>query len=230
MIHTPGFYTDTIGNAYFNGTINALDGWFGTEQHNWYIGTTIITDIMNNDGALTGDEYSYLKATENAAIVVNEWHLQSYATSSDTANYINLVATNEIRFYKNQFKGGTVHFGYRWSDGSTSPLITEYRFNNGNGSPTQVTASQFNGNLNGIATRTKTTGVYTYKTTFTSTNTAITKFGISMRSDYSNGTAWVTLSDILIVPEKYYIDLLSSNSVKTKFHNAYISCNEIIEN
>ena len=77
MIHTPGFYTDTIGNAYFNGTINALDGWFGTEQHNWYIGTTIITDIMNNDGALTGDEYSYLKATENAAIVVNEWHLQS---------------------------------------------------------------------------------------------------------------------------------------------------------
>lgn len=74
------------------------------------------------------------------------------------------------------------------------------------------------------------TGVYTYKTTFTSTSTSITKFGISMRSDYSNGTAWVTLSDILIVPEKYYIDLLSSNSVKTKFHNTYISCNEIIEN
>lgn len=76
----------------------------------------------------------------------------------------------------------------------------------------------------------KTTGVYTYKATFTSTSTSITKFGISMRSDYSNGTAWVTLSDILIVPEKYYIDLLSSNSVKTKFHNTYISCNEIIEN
>lgn len=76
----------------------------------------------------------------------------------------------------------------------------------------------------------KTTGVYTYKTTFISTSTSITKFGISMRSDYSNGTAWVTLSDILIVPEKYYIDLLSSNSVKTKFHNTYISCNEIIEN
>ena len=443
MIHTPGFYTDTIGNAYFNGTINALGGWFGTEQHNWYIGTTILANIMNNDGALTGDEYSYLKATENTAIVVNEWHLQSqndtmslqsglttlnngkfvlnpqdnkyydfgivkpdmskdaksynkkflyirradtptthpqdweylfhvdydgsiwyknqnvsggnvflsttggtikgdltvtgtlnatanqakkvvnalsingkaydgsaainvgsiaikyggtggttvnearanlgvlgannkngyyglarpdgndtdwirstvnglipyqsgnagdghsslgtstwyfsdayidfihgslkgtadravcddegnkisstylkatstefdsitvgnmivngtarfvnglmgtltgnvignvsgsanYATSSNVANYITLVVNNEIRFYKNQFKGGTVHFGYRWSDGSTSPLITEYRFNNGNGSPTQVTASQFNGNLNGEATK-----------------------------------------------------------------------------
>ena len=468
MIHTPGFYTDTIGNAYFNGTINALDGWFGTEQHNWYIGTTIITDIMNNDGALTGDEYSYLKATENAAIVVNEWHLQSqndnmslqsglttlnngkfvlnpqdnkyydfgivkpdmskdaksynkkflyirradtptthpqdweylfhvdydgsiwyknqnvaggnvflsttggtikgdltvtgtlnatanqakkvvnalsingkaydgsaainvgsisiayggtggttvnearanlgvlgannkngyyglacpdgndtdwirstvnglipyqsgnagdghsslgtstwyfseayidfihgslkgtadravcddegnkisstylkatstefdsitvgnmivngtarfvnglmgtltgnvignvsgsasYATSSDTANYINLVATNEIRFYKNQFKGGTVHFGYRWSDGSTSPLITEYRFNNGNGSPTQVTASQFNGNLNGIATKTTLLNPVTTSDTFT-TGTSTWRMGIT---------------------------------------------------
>lgn len=468
MIHTPGFYTDTIGNAYFNGTINALDGWFGTEQHNWYIGTTIITDIMNNDGALTGDEYSYLKATENAAIVVNEWHLQSqndnmslqsglttlnngkfvlnpqdnkyydfgivkpdmskdaksynkkflyirradtptthpqdweylfhvdydgsiwyknqnvaggnvflsttggtikgdltvtgtlnatanqakkvvnalsingkaydgsaainvdsiaiayggtggttvneartnlgvlgvnnkngyyglarpdgndtdwirstvnglipyqsgiagdghsslgtstwyfseayidfihgslkgtadravcddegnkisstylkatstefdsitvgnmivngtarfvnglmgtltgnvignvsgsasYATSSDNANYINLVATNEIRFYKKQFKGGTVHFGYRWADGSTSPLITEYRFNNGNGSPTQVTASQFNGNLNGIATRTTLLNPITTSDTFT-TGTSTWRSGIT---------------------------------------------------
>lgn len=468
MIHTPGFYTDTIGNAYFNGTINALDGWFGTEQHNWYIGTTIITDIMNNDGALTGDEYSYLKATENAAIVVNEWHLQSqndnmslqsglttlnngkfvlnpqdnkyydfgivkpdmskdaksynkkflyirradtptthpqdweylfhvdydgsiwyknqnvaggnvflsttggtikgdltvtgtlnatanqakkvvnalsingkaydgsaainvgsisiayggtggntvnearanlgvlgannkngyyglacpdgndtdwirstvnglipyqsgnagdghsslgtstwyfseayvdfihgslkgtadravcddegnkisstylkatstefdsitvgnmivngtarfvnglmgtltgnvignvsgsasYATSSDTANYINLVATNEIRFYKKQFKGGTVHFGYRWADGSTSPLITEYRFNNGNGSPTQVTASQFNGNLNGIANRTTLLNPVTTSDTFT-TGTSTWRNGIT---------------------------------------------------
>ena len=468
MIHTPGFYTDTLRNAYFNCTINGLDGWFGREQHNWYYGTTIITDIMNNDGALTGDEYSYLKATENAAIVVNEWHLQSqndnmslqsglttlnngkfvlnpqdnkyydfgivkpdmskdaksynkkflyirradtptthpqdweylfhvdydgsiwyknqnvaggnvflsttggtikgdltvtgtlnatanqakkvinalsingkaydgsaainvgsisiayggtggttvnearanlgvlgannkngyyglarpdgndtdcirstvnglipyqsgiagdghsslgtstwyfseayidfihgslkgtadravcddegnkisstylkatstefdsitvgnmivngtarfvnglmgtltgnvignvsgsasYATSSDTANYINLVATNEIRFYKNQFKGGTVHFGYRWSDGSTSPLITEYRFNNGNGSPTQVTASQFNGNLNGIATRTTLLNPVTTSDAFT-TGTSTWRNGIT---------------------------------------------------
>ena len=494
MIHTPGFYTDTIGNAYFNGTINALDGWFGTEQHNWYIGATIITDIMNNDGALTGDEYSYLKATENAAIVVNEWHLQSqndnmslqsglttlnngkfvlnpqdnkyydfgivkpdmskdaksynkkflyirradtptthpqdweylfhvdydgsiwyknqnvaggnvflsttggtikgdltvtgtlnatanqakkvinalsingkaydgsaainvgsisiayggtggttvnearanlgvlgannkngyyglacpdgndtdwirstvnglipyqsgiagdghsslgtstwyfseayidfihgslkgtadravcddegnkisstylkatstefdsitignmivngtarfvnglmgtltgnvignvsgsasYATSSDTANYINLVATNEIRFYKNRFKGGTVHFGYRWSDGSTSPLITEYRFNNGNGSPTQVTASQFNGNLNGIATRTTLLNPVTTSDTFT-TGTSTWRNGITdgyvvwgqwwrdtnLTNDTANLTIWI---------------------------------------
>lgn len=77
VIHTPGLYTDATGNAYFNGTVNAYGGWFGTDKHNWYIGSTIFTDIMNNDGALTGGEYSYLKATDNVAIVVNEWHLQS---------------------------------------------------------------------------------------------------------------------------------------------------------
>lgn len=128
----------------------------------------------------------------------------SYATSSDTANYINLVATNEIRFYKNQFKGGTVHFGYRWSDGSTSPLITEYRFNNGNGSPTQVTASQFNGNLNGIATRTTLLNPVTTSDTFT-TGTSTWRNGITdgyvvwgqwwrdtnLTNDTANLTIWI---------------------------------------
>ena len=108
-----------------------------------------------------------LMGTLTGNVIGNVSGSASYATSSDTANYINLVATNEIRFYKNQFKGGTVHFGYRWSDGSTSPLITEYRFNNGNGSPTQVTASQFNGNLNGIATRTTLLNPVTTSDTFT---------------------------------------------------------------
>lgn len=494
VIHTPGLYTDSIGNAYFNGTVNAYGGWFGTDQHNWYIGSTIFTDIMNNDGALTGGEYSYLKATDNAAIVVNEWHLQSqnntmslqsglttlnngkfvlnpqdnkyydfgivkpdmsknaksynkkflyirradtptthpqdweylfhvdydgsiwykgkniagdgvflpvtggtikgdltvtgtlnatanqakkvanalsingkaydgsatinvgsiaiayggtggstvntarenlrvlgannvngyygwtcpdgndtnwirstvnglipyqsgkagdghsqlgtstwyfskayidfiygslkgtadravcddegnkisstylkatstefdsitvgnmivngtakfvnglmgtltgdvignvsgsanYAKSSDVANYINLVAANEIRFHKNQFKGGTVHFGYKWSDGSTSPLITEYRFNNGNGSLTQVTASQFNGNLNGIAAKTTLLNPVTKSDTFT-TGTSTWRNGItdgyvvwgqywkdtSLTNDSGNLTIWI---------------------------------------
>ncbi len=109
MIHTPGFYTDTIGNAYFNGTINALDGWFGTEQHNWYIGTTTLTDIMNNDGALTGDEYSYLKATENAAIVVNEWHLQS---QSDTMSLQSgLTTLNNGKFVLNPQDNKYYDFG-----------------------------------------------------------------------------------------------------------------------
>lgn len=141
------------------------------------------------------------------SIVTNQANVSgsaSYATSSDTANYINLVATNEIRFYKNQFKGGTVHFGYRWSDGSTSPLITEYRFNNGNGSPTQVTASQFNGNLNGIATRTTLLNPVTTSDTFT-TGTSTWRNGITdgyvvwgqwwrdtnLTNDTANLTIWI---------------------------------------
>lgn len=119
-----------------------------------------------------------LMGTLTGNVIGNVSGSASYATSSDTANYINLVATNEIRFYKNQFKGGTVHFGYRWSDGSTSPLITEYRFNNGNGSPTQVTASQFNGNLNGIATRTTLLNPVTTSDTFT-TGTSTWRNGIT---------------------------------------------------
>lgn len=75
-----------------------------------------------------------------------------------------------------------------------------------------------------------TSGTYVYKTSFTSTDTAVTNLGLSMRSDYSNGTAWVTLSNVIVIPDKYYVDLLSSNTTKTKFQNTYISCNEIIEN
>ena len=119
-----------------------------------------------------------LMGTLTGNVIGNVSGSAGYATSSDTANYINLVATNEIRFYKNQFKGGTVHFGYRWADGSTSPLITEYRFNNGNGSPTQVTASQFNGNLNGIATKTTLLNPVTTSDTFT-TGTSTWRMGIT---------------------------------------------------
>lgn len=57
-------------------------------------------------------------------------------------------------------------------------MITEYRFNNGNGSPTQVTASQFNGNLNGIATRTTLLNPVTTSDTFT-TGTSTWRNGIT---------------------------------------------------
>lgn len=109
MIHTPGFYTDGIGNAFFNGTVNALAGWFGTNKHNWYIGSTTFTNIMNNDGALTGGEYSYLKATDNAAIVVNEWHLQSQNTSMSLQS--GLTTLNNGKFVLNPQDNKYYDFG-----------------------------------------------------------------------------------------------------------------------
>ena len=72
-------------------------------------------------------------------------------------------------------------------------------------------------------------GTYTYECTFTLTEDFYNNYygsNIGLRSDYSNGTAWIKVSDIKIIPEKY---LLESN-VKTKVGQNYISTKEIIEN
>lgn len=72
---------------------------------------------------------------------------------SASTDALNWTHGNEIRFTKpNYTEPQTLHFAYAWADGSQSKLINDYRFNNGNGYDlAQVTASQFNGNLNGNA-------------------------------------------------------------------------------
>lgn len=83
-------------------------------------------------------------------------HSHSYAGSAsaggaaNSANAINWVAGNEIRFTKPSFTSPqALHFGWAWADNSKTKLISEYRFDGGDGQLTQVTASQFNGNVNG---------------------------------------------------------------------------------
>lgn len=80
-------------------------------------------------------------------------HTHSYAGSAsaggaaNSANAINWVAGNEIRFTKPSFTSPqALHFGWAWADGSKVKLISEYIFDGGDGQLTQVTASQFNGN------------------------------------------------------------------------------------
>lgn len=80
-------------------------------------------------------------------------HSHSYAGSAsaggaaNSANAINWVAGNEIRFTKPSFTSPqALHFGWAWADNSKTKLISEYRFDGGDGQLTQVTASQFNGN------------------------------------------------------------------------------------
>lgn len=80
-------------------------------------------------------------------------HSHSYAGSAsaggaaNSANAINWVAGNEIRFTKPSFTSPqALHFGWAWADGSKVKLISEYIFDGGDGQLTQVTASQFNGN------------------------------------------------------------------------------------
>ncbi len=84
-------------------------------------------------------------------------HTHSYAGSSsaggaaNSTNAINWVAGNEIRFTKPSSNATSLHIGYKWADGTLSKLINEYIFDGGDGNKTQVTASQFNGSLNGNA-------------------------------------------------------------------------------
>lgn len=71
---------------------------------------------------------------------------------SASTNAINWVAGNEIRFTKPSYTSPqALHFGWAWADNSKTKLISEYRFDGGDGQLTQVTASQFNGPLNGNA-------------------------------------------------------------------------------
>lgn len=85
-------------------------------------------------------------------------HTHNYAGSSsaggaaNSTNAINWVAGNEIRFAKPGYESPqSLHIGWAWSDGSKIKLINEYIFGGGDGNKTQVTASQFNGSLNGNA-------------------------------------------------------------------------------
>ena len=109
MIHTPGFYTDSLGNTFVSGEIHAYTGYFGSSEHNWFLGETTLTDIMNDDGALTNGDYSYLKATNNTAIIAGNWHLM--AQSSDMAMRSGFTTLNGGNFVKNPVDGKYYDFG-----------------------------------------------------------------------------------------------------------------------
>lgn len=74
------------------------------------------------------------------------------ANSATTANYVSLVAGNEIRLAGKPSTAQTVYMGYKWSDNTSAALINRWKFCNGNGAVAEVEASTFYGNLNGNAT------------------------------------------------------------------------------
>lgn len=85
-------------------------------------------------------------------------HTHNYAGSNsaggaaNSANALNWVAGNEIRFTKPSYTSEQdLHFCWAWADNSKVKLIKQYIFDGGDGNPTQVKASQFNGPLNGNA-------------------------------------------------------------------------------
>lgn len=109
MIHTPSFYTDSSGNSFMSGTVHANAGWFGTDEHNWFLGTTTISNIMNDSGALTDGDYSYLKATDNTAIIAGDWYFMSQNSTMGLRS--GLSTLNNGNFVKNPVDGKYYDFG-----------------------------------------------------------------------------------------------------------------------
>lgn len=118
---------------------------------------------------------------------VSNANAASKATTATYANMINITRNNEIELNGSIGNRGTeLLVGYRANDGNQT--ITNYKFFNGraNGTLAQVTASQFNGNLNGNAT-TATMATYgvTQSTSDSSTKLATTAYVKNVISPYA---------------------------------------------
>lgn len=100
---------------------------------------------------LDSSNYNSYAPTKTGGGASGTWGI-NISGKSASADAINWVAGNEIRFTKPSYTSPqALHFGWAWADKSKTKLISEYRFDGGDGQLTQVTASQFNGTLNGNA-------------------------------------------------------------------------------
>ena len=76
--------------------------------------------------------------------------------------------------------------------------------------------------------RTATSGTYTYETDFTLTQDYLNSYvgsDIGLRTDYSNGSGKVTISNIKIIPSKY----ATSSTAVSRLTNDTIAANNFIE-
>lgn len=150
---------------------------------------------------------------------VSNANAASTATTAKYANIINITRGNEIELNGSISNGGTaLHVGYRANAGNQT--ITNYKFFNGraDGTLAQVTASQFNGALNGNAT-TATTATYgdTQSTSDSSTKLATTAYVKNVISPY----ALTSYVDGKVAPkaDTTYVD----NKVAPKADTTYVN-------
>ena len=118
---------------------------------------TKLQTYKSDSSGTYGTEYPLIAQWDSNGKTVNmvckgyTVRVQSSATA-DSANALNWVAGNEIKFTKpNYTTERDLHFCWSWADNSKVKLIKQYIFDGGDGNPTQVKASQFNGPLNGNA-------------------------------------------------------------------------------
>lgn len=145
-IHTPGFYLDSVGNVFYQGTVNADAGYFGDANNNWYIGSAEFDNIRNKDDALVnGVEYSALISKGNAALTAGHWYLMSqdgslgiqsgwttinggnYVFDKETQKYYDMGMVEPIFGSKNEWDNKFLYIR-RVKDPSSSQSTWEYLF------------------------------------------------------------------------------------------------------
>lgn len=148
-------------------------------------------------------------------------HTHLYAGSSSvggpatSSNAIAIVANNEVRFTKPSTALGsnTLYIGYYWADGTKSKMINEYKFCGGDGNLTQITATQFNGSLNGNASTAS-------SATKLSTARTISLTGTVVGSGSFDGSANLSISTSVK-------DVNNSNTVTFAYSKAEVGYNDI---
>lgn len=145
-IHTPGFYLDSVGNAFYQGTVNADAGYFGDANNNWYIGSAEFDNIRNKDDALVNSvEYSALISKGNAALTAGHWYLMSqdgslgiqsgwttinggnYVFDKETQKYYDMGMVEPIFGSKNEWDNKFLYIR-RVKNPSSSQSTWEYLF------------------------------------------------------------------------------------------------------
>lgn len=191
-----------------------------------------------NDGDATTFAYSKTGLDYNAYTWLAAWngkelravnksqfatagHTHNYAGSSsaggpaNSTNAIAIVANNEIRFIKPSaaLGGNALYIGYAWADGTKSKMINEYRFCGGDGNLTQITATQFNGFLNGNASTAS-------SATKLSTSRTISLAGTVVGSGSFDGSANLSISTSVK-------DVNNSNTVTFAYSKAGVGYDDI---
>lgn len=135
-----GYPRYSFGNYYSYGNRDNTPRPFGTTDYTFYWHDGIIARYA--DGA-------------NTATSATTAGTAGTATNASFADYLNLVATNEIRFRNRLQNVGGIWFNYQWYEGSYATL-NGYNFGNGAGGYTHLVASGYYDNSSNKAPLEKT--------------------------------------------------------------------------